>query len=139
LALRYEKQPKAVAADAKEQYQSSETSKYLYRVFVTNMKGPVHELVSFYNQRGAAENLTKEANNDAGLTAHPSGRWTMNCILVSDRDAGLQPELLAVIVQSRRRWTSRIDAAHHAGHGAFAVLVPGGQDLAACRASRHQL
>jgi len=56
-----------------------ETSKYIYRVFVTNMAGPVHELVAFYNQRAAAENLIKEANNDAGLAAHPSGRWMMNC------------------------------------------------------------
>jgi hypothetical protein len=80
LALRYEKQPKAGVADAKEQYQLFETSKYIYRVFVTNMEGPVHQLVAFYNQRAAAENLIKEANNDAGLTAHPSGRWMMNCI-----------------------------------------------------------
>jgi hypothetical protein len=29
-------------------------------------------------QRAAAENLIKEANNDAGLAAHPSGRWMMN-------------------------------------------------------------
>jgi hypothetical protein len=35
--------------------------------------------VAFYNQRAAAENLIKEANNDAGLAAHPSGRWMMNC------------------------------------------------------------
>jgi hypothetical protein len=28
---------------------------------------------------GGAENLIKEANNDAGLAAHPSGRWMMNC------------------------------------------------------------
>jgi hypothetical protein len=35
-------------------------------------------LVWFYNQRAAAENLIKEANNDAGLTAHPSNRWMMN-------------------------------------------------------------
>jgi len=27
-----------------------------------------------------AENLIKEANNDAGLAAHPSARWAMNCI-----------------------------------------------------------
>ena len=33
----------------------------------------------FYNQRAGAENLIKEANNDAGLAAHPSGRWMMNC------------------------------------------------------------
>jgi hypothetical protein len=31
-----------------------------------------------YNQRAGAENLIKEANNDAGLTAHPSNRWMMN-------------------------------------------------------------
>ena len=36
--------------------------------------------MAFYNQRAAAENLIKEANNDAGLAAHPSGRWMMNCI-----------------------------------------------------------
>jgi len=24
--------------------------------------------------------LIKEANNDAGLAAHPSARWAMNCI-----------------------------------------------------------
>ena len=33
-----------------------------------------------YNQRAGAENLIKEANNDAGLAAHPSGRWALNCI-----------------------------------------------------------
>ena len=38
------------------------------------------ELVWFYNQRAGAENLIKEANNDAGLAAHPSARWAMNCI-----------------------------------------------------------
>jgi hypothetical protein len=32
----------------------------------------------FYNQRAAAENLIKEANNDAGLAAHPSNCWIMN-------------------------------------------------------------
>jgi len=79
LALRYEKKAKPGAADTVEQYQLFETSKYFYRVFVTNMTGSAHELVAFYNQRGAAENLIKEANNDAGLAAHPSGRWMMNC------------------------------------------------------------
>jgi hypothetical protein len=43
------------------------------------MKEPIDLLVWFYSQRGGAENLIKEANNDAGLRAHPSGRWTMNC------------------------------------------------------------
>ena len=35
-------------------------------------------LVWFYNQRAGAENLIQEANNDAGLAAHPLGRWIMN-------------------------------------------------------------
>jgi hypothetical protein len=48
-------------------------------MFVTNMKESVDLLVWFYNQRAGAENLIKEANNDAGLAAHPSGRWMMNC------------------------------------------------------------
>ena len=36
-------------------------------------------LVWFYDQRAGAENLIKEANNDAGLRAYPSRRWMMNC------------------------------------------------------------
>ena len=43
------------------------------------MKGPIDVLVWFYDQRAGAENLIKEANNDAGLAAHPSGRGRMNC------------------------------------------------------------
>jgi hypothetical protein len=31
-----------------------------------------------YNQRAGAENLIKEANNDAGLAAHPSRRFDVN-------------------------------------------------------------
>jgi hypothetical protein len=78
LALRYEKRPPTDQADAPEQYQLFETSEYTFRVFVTNMEGPLEALVWFYNQRAGAENLIKEANNDAGLAAHPSRRWMMN-------------------------------------------------------------
>jgi hypothetical protein len=74
LALRYEKKPKAGAVETPDQYQLFETPQYIYRVFVTNMDGPLHTLVAFYAQRAGAENLIKEANNDAGLAAHPSGR-----------------------------------------------------------------
>jgi hypothetical protein len=42
------------------------------------MEDPLDKLVWFYGQRGSAENLIKEANNDAGLAAHPSGRFVMN-------------------------------------------------------------
>src|SRR5664279_4788254 len=34
----------------------------------------------FLPTTGRAENLIKEANNDAGLAAHPSARWSMNCV-----------------------------------------------------------
>jgi hypothetical protein len=47
-------------------------------VFVTNLKDPIPLVVWFYNQRAGAENLIKEANNDAGLAAHPSGRFDVN-------------------------------------------------------------
>jgi len=62
-----------------QQYQLFQTPDYIYRVFVTNMSHPVDVLVWVYNQRAGAENLIKEANNDAGLVAYPSSRWAMNC------------------------------------------------------------
>jgi hypothetical protein len=79
IALRYVKKPKPSEGNKAEQYQLFDTPEYSYRVFVTDMKDPIEMLVWFYNQRAGAENLIKEANNDAGLAAHPSGRWTMNC------------------------------------------------------------
>jgi len=78
IALRYRRKPKAKDEQKPEQYQLFDTPEYSYRVFVTNMKDPVELLVWFYGQRGGAENLIKEANNDAGLTAHPSGRFETN-------------------------------------------------------------
>jgi hypothetical protein len=78
LALRYEKKPEEREADEPEQYQLFDTPEYTYRVFVTNMDGPLDALVGFYRGRATAENLIKEANNDAGLAAHPSKRWMMN-------------------------------------------------------------
>jgi hypothetical protein len=76
IALRYEKKDDA----PKEQYQLWETPEYIYRVFVTDMKGAIDLLVWVYNQRAGAENLIKEANNDAGLAAHPSRQWAANCV-----------------------------------------------------------
>src|ERR1035441_2088974 len=76
VALRYVK-TKTLEAGQTEQYQLFATADYTYRVFVTNLKDAVELLVWFYNQRGGAENLIKEANNDAGLAAYPSGRWAM--------------------------------------------------------------
>jgi hypothetical protein len=67
--------------------------------------------VAFYNGRAGAENLIKEANNDAGLAAHPSGRFDMN------RNY-FQMVMLACCstAKSRQRWPP-----HYAGHGAVAV------------------
>jgi Transposase DDE domain group 1 len=79
IALRYQKKPTPKEAGEQEQYQLFDTPEYSYRVFVTNMQESVDLLAWFYNQRAGAENLIKEANNDAGLAAHPSGRWMMNC------------------------------------------------------------
>jgi hypothetical protein len=77
VARRYPKEPDP--AEQVEQYQLFETAEYKYRVFVTNMEQePVEWLVWFYDQRAGAENLIKEANNDVGLAAHPSGRFVMN-------------------------------------------------------------
>jgi len=74
--LRYKKKEKS--EKQREQYQLFDCP--VYRVFVTNMRRPIDLLVWFYNQRAEAENLIKEANNDAGLAAHPSGRWAPNCV-----------------------------------------------------------
>jgi hypothetical protein len=76
IALRYQKKEEA----PKEQYQLWETPEYIYRVFVTDMKDAIDLLVWVYNQRAGAENLIKEANNDAGLAAHPSRQWAANCV-----------------------------------------------------------
>jgi hypothetical protein len=76
VALRYAEATQP--ADEVQQYQLFATNRYTYRVFVTSLKEPVHLVVAFYNGRAGAENLIKEANNDAGLAAHPSGRFDMN-------------------------------------------------------------
>jgi hypothetical protein len=79
LALRYKKKEEKNSPQ-REQYQLFDTPEYTYRVFVTDMDRAIDLLVWFYSQRAGAENLIKEANNDAGLAAHPSGRWATNCV-----------------------------------------------------------
>jgi len=78
IAFRYEKERK-VEPGQPEQYQLFATPEYSYRVFVTSMTEPIEMLEWLYNQRAGAENLIKEANNDAGLAAYPSSIWGMNC------------------------------------------------------------
>jgi hypothetical protein len=78
VALRYEKSCEKPHEGEPEQYQLFETGQCKYRVFVTDLNDPIPFVVWFYSQRGGAENLIKEANNDAGLAAHPSGRFDVN-------------------------------------------------------------
>jgi hypothetical protein len=78
VALRYEKAHEEVEAEESVQYQLFETSQYKYRAFVTDLTEPIDMVVWIYNQRGGSENLIKEANNDAGLAAHPSLRFDVN-------------------------------------------------------------
>lgn len=78
VALRYEKECQEMEAEESEQYQLFETSQYKYRVFVTDFVESIDFVTWFYRQRGGAENLIKEANNDAGLAAHPSHRFDVN-------------------------------------------------------------
>ena len=80
VALRYQNQPKPKKRNQPEQYQLFDTPAYSYRAFVTDLDAPIDVVVGFYRQRAGAEKLIKEANNDAGLAAHPSARWAMNCV-----------------------------------------------------------
>jgi hypothetical protein len=80
VALRYLKKASPQERTQPEQYQLFDTPEYSYRVFVTDLDTPIDVVVGFYRQRARAENLIKEANNDAGLAAHPSARWAMNCV-----------------------------------------------------------
>jgi hypothetical protein len=52
IALRYQKKPEPKEAEEPEQYQLFETSEYTYRVFVTNMDGPIEVLVWFTPSAG---------------------------------------------------------------------------------------
>lgn len=79
MALRYEKGRAQRREEGEpEQYQLFATSQSKYRVFVTGLSDPIPFVVWFYRQRGGAKNLIKEANNDAGLAAYPSGRFDVN-------------------------------------------------------------
>ncbi len=62
IALRYQKKDEA----PKSSISCGRPRSTSIELFVTDMKDAIHHLVWFYNQRAGAENLIKEANNDAG-------------------------------------------------------------------------
>jgi hypothetical protein len=55
-----------------------ELPEYTYRVFVTNLADKPKHNIDCYDGRASAENLIEEANNDAGVTAVPSGNFITN-------------------------------------------------------------
>jgi hypothetical protein len=126
--LRYQKKPKPRPAGEPEQCPLFDTPEYSYRVFVTNMKDAIGLLAWLYQQRAGAENLIKEANNDAGLAAHPSARWAMNCIHF--QLAMLAYNLNCWLMLRRGNQSGRAEP-HHTRHNPAEVSVSGGQDLAA--------
>jgi hypothetical protein len=71
-----------------------EEEHYLYRVFVTDIPWSVLKVVDFYDGRAGAENLIKEASNDAGVAAAPSGRFIANMNFF----------LLAMLAYNFNRW-----------------------------------
>ncbi len=81
VALRYDNPEESDEENPVEQYQLFAVGRVKYRVFVTNIEDqPIDWVAWFYNGRAGAENLIKEANNDAGLAAHPSKRFDTNAI-----------------------------------------------------------
>ena len=81
VALRYPRRPGPTKSRNKPSHTSCLTPpEYTSRVFVTGWDAPIDVAVGFYRQRAGAENLTQEANHHAGLAAHPSARWAVNCV-----------------------------------------------------------
>jgi len=89
VAIRYPKECKPG-----DQLGLFEEEDYIYRVFVTNIKWSVLKVIDFYDGRAGAENLIKEANNDAGVAAVPSGRFIANMNFF----------LLAMLAYNFNRW-----------------------------------
>ena len=116
-----------------EQYQLFETSQYKYRVFVTDMSDPIYFVVWFYNQRGGAENLIKEANNDAGLAAHPSGRFDVNGNHFQLAMLAYNLNCWLMLFNREPQADATATAPHDSGDLAAALPVRGGQDLASRR------
>ena len=103
------------------------------------MEDAIDLLVWVYNQRAGAENLIKEANNDAGLAAHPSQQWAMNCMHFQLAMLAYNLNCWLMLFNREEKTRSRRSEAYDLGDGAIAVSVSGGQDLAARGASGHQL
>ena len=96
-------------------------------------------MVWFYNQRGGAENLIKEANNDAGLTAHPSGRFDVNGNHFQLAMLAYNLNCWLMLFNREPQADAAATAAHDFGDLAAALPVRGGQNLAPRRPHRSEL
>jgi hypothetical protein len=83
--------------------------------------------VWFYNQRAGAENLIKEANNDAGLAAHPSRRFDVNGNHFQRAMLAYNLNCWLMAVQPGSQYGGRHAASHDTGDGAVAISVRGGE------------
>ena len=88
-------------------------------------------MVWFYGQRGGAENLIKEANNDAGLAAHPSGRFDVNGNHFQLAMLAYNLNCWLMLFNREPQADATATAAHDPGDLAAALPIRGGQDLAA--------
>jgi hypothetical protein len=130
IALRY-KNDKPLPK--REQYQLLDTPQYLYRVFVTNMEGEIASLVWFYNQRAAAENLIKEANNDAGLAAH---RSPLQCYVAGHSMRALR-SLIVFFWRSRRGYFSLSLLSSNPLPGTLIPAIRNGLSIASISRANH--
>ena len=96
-------------------------------------------MVWFYNQRGGAENLIKEANNDAGLAAHPSGRFDVNGNHFQLAMLAYNLNCWLMLFNREPQADATATAPHDSGDFAVALPVRGGQDLASRGPHRRQL
>jgi hypothetical protein len=133
LALRYEKEPESKDSEQPEQYQ----------LFIQGLRDrhgsiPGYAGVVLQPARGCRESH-QGSQQRCGLDGASVQPLDDERQLVPDRDAGLQPELLAATVQPRGERRGGNHEAHHAGHGAPPLPVSGRPHLAPCRQSRRQL
>ena len=135
IALRYEKKPKPKEAERTGAIPVVRHAGVQLSRVRHQHEGRDRPAGGVLQPAGGAENLIKEANNDAGLAAHPSARWTMNCNHF--QLAMLAYNLNCWLMLFNREEQAKIEdsAPHHAGDGPVAVSVSGGQDLAPRRRS----
>jgi hypothetical protein len=60
-----------------------EDDKYIYRIFLSSLAGPAHQVISQYNKRAEVENLVGEAQRE-GLDMIPSAKFKNNYAILKN-------------------------------------------------------